>query len=212
VTYTYTAQKELHYGEFLDKKNRFPILPLIVLSIGSILVIAVFLISFSPGLFQTKPVENIQDAKTLAEQYITRNYQGFEVDEIMEFSQNYYIIVKEADTGIGAFELLVDHYSGNVSPEPGPNIMWNTKYGHHRLNIPTTNMPVTLQAAEEKAQEWLNNNIPSATIEETETFYGYYTMDLEKDGQIFGMLSVDGYHGEVWYHSWHGNFIKMKEY
>ena len=32
-----------------------------------------------------------------------------------------------------------------------------------------------------------------------------------KDGQVFGMLSVNGYSGEVWYHNWHGAFIEMEE-
>ena len=32
--------------------------------------------------------------------------------------------------GIHAFELLIDRHSGAVYPEPGPNMMWNTKYGH----------------------------------------------------------------------------------
>ena len=204
-------KKNYTMGSLLVKKNRFPLLPLVILVVGSILVVFVFFVAFSPGFFQTAPVETIQDAKILAEQYITRNYQGLEVDEIMEFSQNYYVIVKEVNTGIGAFELLVDRYSGSVGPEPGPNMMWNTKYVHHRTNNPT-DIPITLQAAEDNAQEWLNNNILGATIEEATTFYGYYTMDLQKDGQIFGMLSVDGYYGEVWYHSWHGDFIKMEEY
>jgi len=26
------------------------------------------------------------------------------------------------------------------------------------------------------------------------------------------MLSVNGYSGEVWYHSWHGDFSSMMEY
>lgn len=196
----------------MDKKNRFPILPLLVLIVGSILVIAVFFVSFSPALFQVEPVENIQEAKELAEQYPTRNYQGLEVEEIMEFSNNYYVIVKETDTGNGAFELLVDRYSGRVGPEPGPNMMWNTKYGHHRLSNPTTIMPVNLEVAESNAQEWLDKNISGSKVESTETFYGYYTMDLEKNGEIFGMLSVNGYSGDVWYHSWHGDFISMEEY
>ena len=27
-------------------------------------------------------------------------------------------------------ELLIDLYTGNAWPEYGPNMMWNTKYGH----------------------------------------------------------------------------------
>lgn len=41
-------------------------------------------------------------------------------------------------------------------------------------------------------------------------FPGYYTMDFLKDGKTAGMLSVNGYTGQVWYHTWHGNFIGEK--
>ena len=30
-----------------------------------------------------------------------------------------------------------------------------------------------------------------------------------KDGEIEGMLSVHGSSGDVWYHSWHGDFVAM---
>ncbi len=198
-------------GDFLNKSG-ISTLPLIVLITGVILAIAVFFASFSPSLFQIEPVETIQEAKEVAEQYISRNFPEMEVEEIMEFSNNYYVIVKEKDTGNAGFELLVDRNSGRVGPEPGPNMMWNTKYAHHRISEPTTNMPVTIEAAEMRAQEWLNKNIPGSEVESTETFYGYYTMDLEEKGEIFGMLSVNGYDGDIWYHSWHGDFISMKEY
>ena len=50
--------------------------------------------------------------------------------EVMEFSGNFYAEVKEESTGMHAFELLIDRYNGAVYLEPGPNMMWNTKYGH----------------------------------------------------------------------------------
>ncbi|MGQ9502694.1 MAG: hypothetical protein ACUVSF_10040 [Anaerolineae bacterium] len=53
-----------------------------------------------------------------------------ELVEVMEFTGNFYAEVREKSTGIGAFELLVDRYTGQIYPEPGPNMMWNLKYGH----------------------------------------------------------------------------------
>ena len=46
----------------------------------------------------------------------------------------------------------------------------------------------------------------------TDAFYGYYTLHTLRDGQIEGMLSVNGYRGGVWYHDWHGSFIGMEEF
>jgi len=42
-------------------------------------------------------------------------------------------------------------------------------------------------------------------------FYGYYTMDVKKNGMVLGMLSVNAFSGQVWYHSWHGGYIGMQE-
>ncbi len=50
--------------------------------------------------------------------------------EVMEFAYNFYAEVEEKSTGIQAFEILIDRYNGIVYPEPGPNMMWNTKNGH----------------------------------------------------------------------------------
>ncbi len=33
--------------------------------------------------------------------------------------------------------------------------------------------------------------------------------DLREPGVISGMLSVHGEHGQVWYHTWHGDFVQM---
>ena len=48
-------------------------------------------------------------------------------------------------------------------------------------------------------------------IEDVHTFYGYYAVHIEKDGRIYGMLSVNAYNGEVWYHNWHGAYIQTVE-
>ena len=43
-------------------------------------------------------------------------------------------------------------------------------------------------------------------------FYGYYTIHTEtENGEVAGMLSVNGFTGQVWYHNWHGAFIDMVE-
>lgn len=194
-------------------KKSFPKLPLLILIIGLILVATVFLVSLAPVFSPFDPVENIQEAKEKADQYLTRNYPLLEVEEIMEFSNNYYIIAKETDTGTAAIELLIDRNTGRIGLEPGPNMMWNTKYGHRNtLSNPTTIMPIDNYSAVTNAQEWLNRNIPGYRVEDTTVFYGYYTMDLSEKSQVYGMLSVNGYSGEIWYHSWHGDFISMEEY
>ena len=48
----------------------------------------------------------------------------------MEFDNHFYAEVEEKSTEVHAFELLVNRWTGSIVPEPGPNMMWNTKYGH----------------------------------------------------------------------------------
>jgi hypothetical protein len=70
-------------------------------------------------------------------------------------------------------------------------------------------MTVTPLQAIEYAQQYLDTNISDATAaSDPVQFYGYYTLDFEKDGKVAGMLSVNGYSGQVFLHTWHGAFIE----
>jgi hypothetical protein len=73
-------------------------------------------------------------------------------------------------------------------------------------------MTVTAEQAGKIAQSYLDKQFPGTQVSsEPDPFYGYYTIDILKDGQPVGMLSVNGYSGEVFLHTWHGNFIEMWE-
>ena len=175
-------------------------------------IVVIVLISASSILSSTVAVD-MEQVKEMALQYVAKLGTDYRIEEIMEFSNNFYIMVQEENTGINAFELLIDRDTGRLSFEPGPNIMWNQKYGHMgRIDNPTTSMPIESQEASQYAQRWLDRYFPGASVEEVNIFYGYYTMDVAKNGRIFGMLSVNGFSGEVWYHSWHGEFIRMEEH
>ena len=43
-------------------------------------------------------------------------------------------------------------------------------------------------------------------------FYGYYTFHTIKDGSLFGLISVNGFTGQVFIHTWHGQFVEMEKY
>ncbi|MBA7480884.1 hypothetical protein ES707_16347 [subsurface metagenome] len=161
---------------------------------------------------------SMEQAINIAEDYLhDRGGSDLKVTEIMEFEYNFYVIFAETNTGIHAFESLIDPYTGDMYPEPGPNMMWNSKYGMMsgmmwRNQIQSGEMTVTEEEAERYAQEFIDGYLPGAQMEEPDRFYGYYTLHVLKDGQIYGMLSVNGYTGQVWYHSWHGRFLGMEEF
>lgn len=156
---------------------------------------------------------NIDQAADAARSYVSRYGKNLTLTEVMDFAWSFYAEITEKDTGIHAMELIIDKYTGQVSPEMGPNTMWNSKYGMMGSNYAATaRMPVTPEQAKTLAQRFLDANLPGVTVAEADAFYGYYTLHTLRNGQIEGMLSVNGYTGNVWYHTWHGAFIGMKEF
>jgi len=148
---------------------------------------------------------------------------GLAVDEVIEFSNGYYASIREKSTGIGAFEILIDRATGRVTREPGPDMMWNTRYGMMtgggmggglmggRTLAGAGAMQFSSQQAQDMAQRWLDANQPGSTARSPDPFYGYYTVDFEKGGRLAGMLSVNGYTDAIWYHSWHGSFVQVRD-
>jgi len=138
-------------------------------------------------------------------------------DEVIKFSDNYYASIRVKGTRIGAFEILIDRATGNVIREPGPDMMWNAKCSPMRGGMmggfgaaSSRPMTVTAQQAQEVTQRWLDVNRAGANAKAPDSFYGFYTVDFERTGKLVGMVSVNGYTGQVWYHSWHGTSIQLK--
>jgi hypothetical protein len=188
-----------------------------------------------PGA-QGSPVLSIDSAKQAFQRYIDATGSAdLVLDEVMQFEWNYYAIVNEQSIGVGAFELLADPRTGAVFPEMGPNMMWNTKYspmatfgggmmggmsgfapggmmsGTWGPTSPSTQPTVSADQATQFAQQWLDLYQPGSATEKPDSFAGYYTVHIVKDGQLTGMLSVNAYTGQVWFHTWHGTFVTASE-
>ena len=161
----------------------------------------------------------LDKAVNVAKAYLASlNNPDLAIDEVEEYTQNFYVLFYEKSTGIGAFEMIIDKYTGAIYPEMGPNMIWNTKYGMHNGGMMgwaagTQNgaMTVTVDQAKAYAQQFLTANYPGTTVGSVDTFYGYYHIDVLSAGNTYGMLSVNGYTGQVWYHNWHGAFIQAVE-
>ena len=185
---------------------------------------------YGNGSASTPPL-TVDQAKSAAEKYLANlNNADLKIAEIMVFDNNAYVAVKESSTGIGAFELLVDPTTQTAYPEMGPNMMWNQKYGAANRQytmggfggmmrgydwngtVPgqdSGTMTVTAEQAVAAAQKWLDANLAGATAaSDPMQFHGYYTLDFSRDGKVAGMLSVNGYSGQIFLHTWHGAFIE----
>jgi len=149
----------------------------------------------------------IQDAQN----YAAKVGNTLTVADVLEFQNGFYAIVTEQSTGRGAFELLIDPDTGNVSREMSPDMMWNLKYGRMRANGSGDNT-VTLQQAQTDAQKVLDARGSGATLgNDAFDFYGFYTFNYQVNGQTAGLLSVNGINGQVWLDARLGNFIAEKE-
>ncbi|GAA6743339.1 peptidase M4 [Thermus antranikianii] len=145
-----------------------------------------------------------KEVKARMEAYARRIYPGARLQDFMAFSQNYYAQVVD-EKGQGLFELIADRYTGVVSLEPGPNMMWNARFGMMTYFTPAP-PHYNLEAARKLAEEFLAGYLPGARVLEGSTFPGYYTFDFGRK-EVEGMLSVNAYTGEVWLHTWHGFFL-----
>lgn len=176
----------------------------------SVGIIGLTLVFFQPRVY------SMDDAFAMSERYlISLNTRDLAIGEIMEFEQNFYVTYYEESTGVGAFEMLIDRGSGRIFPEYGPNMMWNVKYGHGGMmgnwsQTPSGQMSIDHNEAILIAQEFLDVSYPGTIAEDLHQFYGYYTIHVIKDGEIYGMLSVNGFDGAVWYHNWHGSYIQSR--
>ena len=151
-----------------------------------------------------------EDAEEIAGRYLASiNDPDLEIDEFEEYSSNFYVSLVETGTGRGAIEIIIDRYSGSYQPEP-QSIMWNGKYGMMG-SYQQSQMPVTQQQAMKIAQNFLDAAYPGTEADEIVAYYGYYTVMTMLEGEHYGMFSVNGYSGDVWYHTWHGMFISEVE-
>lgn len=102
---------------------------------------------------------------------------------------------------------------GNMGPGMmGPGGVGSNNWGYPSGSDVSAEMPVTVEQAVQYAQSYLDNQLPGAQVEDhADQFYGYYTLHILRDGQVTGMLSVNGYNGQVFPHTWHGEFVEMSE-
>jgi hypothetical protein len=129
--------------------------------------------------------------------------------EVIWFDNGFYVELKDG-AGKPATEVIVDPRTGAVSTEPGPAMMWNTRFGMMRAGGGNA-QPVDSTKARDIATAWLAANMAGTTIGSIDAYPGYFTIDLQRNGTLSGMMSVNSVGGAVWYHTWHGAFIAMQD-
>lgn len=161
------------------------------------------------ALSRAGPVRNLADAERAAGRFADR--WDLHVGEVMQFSNGYYAELLDRG-GKGATEVLIDLGPGTVHLEFGPAMMWNTSYGMMPARAQNAAPAIGPDRAVQIADQWLREHRPALHAAEPEAFPGYYTLHTLRDGRVTGMLSVNSHSGAVWYHSWHGRFLRIREH
>lgn len=183
------------------------------------------------------PVKGLPDARRQAQRFADR--LDLEVGEVMRFESNYYAELEEADGRLatevlvdpasGAVSLeygpammwnarygMMSDYrlrnGGGGMMGGGMGMIGSGMMGGDPTFAPSgagADGKVSASEAEQVAAAWLRRNAPGTTAGEADTFPGYFTLHVLRDGKLLGMLSVNATTGAVWYHSWHGRFVSM---
>ena len=176
------------------------------------------------------PLEVLKDQ---VNKYLDNYETELVISDIFTFEDSdYYFSILEKESAMGAMELLVNPYSSAVYPEYGPNMMWNLKYGMHSNGgrMSGRGMMGSSRYNENPYQDDVEDNKLSheeafeygakylqeykknlALADEYHEFYGYYTFHVKEDDKTVGMLSVNGFTGQVWYHDWHGDVMEVMD-
>lgn len=75
------------------------------------------------------PLDNSKAVSRVSNFLDVLNNSNLEIGVLSENNNNFYVAIQEKNTGVYAFDLLIDKMTGAVYAESGPNIAWNAKYG-----------------------------------------------------------------------------------
>lgn len=161
---------------------------------------------------------NTDELIAAVQRYLDRqNNPDLVLARLREFRWAYLAEVVESSTGRNAFGMMVGKSSAQISPEAGPNLFWNTKFGSMIAEIgggygmlgrllpedPMSEMSLTKLEAERIAKNSLIELGTSLELsDETAVFYGFYEFYVLQDGVLIGELDVNGFSGQVWYQAW----------
>ncbi|MHB1404235.1 MAG: peptidase [Desulfitobacteriaceae bacterium] len=155
-------------------------------------------------------VATAEQAEALAKAYLQKVSPDLAVDELHEFADSFEVEAKDASTGAKAYEFVISKNGGYIYAEMGPNLMWNTKYGH--MNWGNSGAPtVSADQATQTAQDFVQKLGQEYSLEGPETAPGYYEFMVLKDGKDYAELNVNGYSGQVWFETWHGPIVSTVE-
>jgi hypothetical protein len=184
-----------------------------------------YIIAGMGELYQGQLLEQrmtIDQVEELVNDYLSNlNDPNLQAEEIIEFAYNFYVRFSEKDTDINAFAALVDPYTGRMYAGHRPDKYWNTKYRGESyrdsrsmpatMDWPSGPMTITKEQAQNYAQSRIIEYVGNGEAGSAEQFYGYYAVPVLQQGNMVGLVSINGYTGAACYINCHGSLNNRME-
>ncbi len=159
--------------------------------------------TFSYGYLDIlSPIETASEARTAIQAFINSSNSSLQISELWEYGTVFKAELSDT-SGVKAFDLIADKFTGAVMPEMGMSMMLNASYGRSMYKTSNfgKNLTVTPDQATSVAQGFVNQNGLGYILGTPETYPGYYKFHTTLDGKDgkFGMdIMVNGYNSEIW--------------
>jgi hypothetical protein len=135
------------------------------------------------------PVSSPQDAAPTALSAVRgRGWDWLTLDEVHIFPMFYEVEFNDR-AGFKGPEVYVDRSSGNVGPEMGPNMMWDSQYGMMGAACATARAESDARALAARAT--------SSALGDGEQHHGYWEFELKTGGAVVNQINVQDCTGAV---------------
>ncbi len=163
----------------------------------------------SPGAIGVPITSN--KAMEIAETFLKKTLnEDLLVQRLFEYNTHFEVELLEKDTRRGAFELIIDKFNGRVTPEIGPNLLWNGKFGQGGNYFglqPVMTIPVV--SALQSVGDFIKRTSPELKVEgDVIEYYGYYEFHVTQDDKMVLEININGFSGQMWIENWHGSLLR----
>jgi len=134
---------------------------------------------------------------------------NLQVSEIWEYETAFLAEISDT-TGQRAFDLLVDKFTGAVSPQMGLSMMMNASYGRSLFKIhrAARRLKLSPEEATSIAQAFVDKNALPYSLQAPQLYPGFYKFHTTDPGTPAGLgldIMVNGYGGGIWMSTLLGN-------
>ena len=145
------------------------------------------------------------EAKAAFEAFINSSNSNLQISEIWEYGTIFKAELSDT-SGVRAFDLIADKFTGAVMPEMGMSMMLNASYGKglYRTSRFPASLSLTPDAAKTQAQSFLDTNSLHYTLGTPETYPGYYKFHTTGSSGFGPDIMVNGYDGGIWMNTLYG--------